>query len=72
MALVLKSNHEARAGGFLGWIPARIIRVLAFGQLFITIPVLALVILGFSYISEFKYQTPQSPSATITSWTVAC
>ena len=57
MALVLKRNKEARAG-FLGWIPARVIKVLAFGQLFITLPVLALVILGFAYISEFKYQGP--------------
>jgi hypothetical protein len=57
VALVLKRNKEARAG-FLGWIPARVIKVLAFGQLFITLPVLALVILGFAYISEFKYQGP--------------
>ena len=57
MALVLKRNKEARAG-FLGWIPARVIKALAFGQLVITLPVLAFVVLGFTYIAEFRYQDP--------------
>ena len=57
MALVLKANKANPAGG-LNWVPSRIIKALAFGQLVITIPVLALAILGLSYIGELKYQGP--------------
>lgn len=57
MALVLKANKANPAGG-LNWVPSRIIKALAYGQLVITIPVLALAILGLSYIGELKYQNP--------------
>jgi CotH kinase protein len=57
MALVLKANKDERTG-HRGWIPLRIIKAFAIGQLFITIPVLALAVLGFSYIDEVKYQNP--------------
>ena len=56
--MLVLGPHKEKRSDFLEWIPARVFKVLAFGQLFITIPAIALAVLGLSYIAEVRYQGP--------------
>lgn len=56
--MLVSDPQKRKRSEFLRWIPARVFKVLALGQLLITIPVIALLLLGLSFIGEFKYQGP--------------